>query len=132
MPGDPIVGFLTRGRGVSVHRNDCPNARALQVASEGRMTEVWWDNRQQSTFTAAIQIEALDRTKLLRDVTSAISDQGIHIISSTTRTGRDGIATLTFTFELADPSHLQHVIQSVRRVDSVFDASRVVPSAARG
>lgn len=96
------------------------------------MANVWWDTRQQGTFTATIQIEALDRTKLLRDVTSAISDQGIHISSSTTRTRRDGIATLTFTFELADPSHLEHILQSVRRVDSVFDASRMVPSGARG
>ncbi|MDQ4144184.1 MAG: bifunctional (p)ppGpp synthetase/guanosine-3',5'-bis(diphosphate) 3'-pyrophosphohydrolase [Actinomycetota bacterium] len=131
MPGDPIVGFLTRGRGVSVHRNDCPNVKALEGAEEGRMAEVWWDTRQQGLFVAAIQIEALDRAKLLRDVTAALSDQGIFILSSTTRTGRDGIAQLTFTFELADPGHLEHVIQSVRRVDSVFDAFRVLPSPAR-
>ncbi|MFN2588135.1 MAG: bifunctional (p)ppGpp synthetase/guanosine-3',5'-bis(diphosphate) 3'-pyrophosphohydrolase [Actinomycetota bacterium] len=131
VPGDPIVGFLTRGRGVSVHRDDCPNAKALQAPDEGRIAKVWWDDRQQGTFIVSIQIEALDRTKLLRDVTTAISDHGIHIVSSATRTGRDGIATLLFTFELADPSHLEHVIQSVRRVDSVFDAYRTVPSSAR-
>ncbi|MDQ3982528.1 MAG: ACT domain-containing protein, partial [Actinomycetota bacterium] len=131
VPGDPIVGFLTRGRGVSVHRDDCPNAKALHATDEGRIAKVWWDDRQQGTFMVSIQIEALDRTKLLRDVTTAISDQGIHIVASSTRTGRDGIATLTFTFELADPSHLEHVIQSVRRVDSVFDAYRTVPSSAR-
>ncbi|HZA20857.1 MAG TPA: TGS domain-containing protein, partial [Actinomycetota bacterium] len=131
VPGDRITGFLTRGRGVSVHRADCPNAKALASSDEGRMIEVWWDNRQQGTFTAAIQIEALDRTKLLRDVTSAISDVGVNILTSSTRAGRDGIATLTFTFELADPSHLEHVIQSVRQIDSVFDAYRVVPSSAR-
>lgn len=96
------------------------------------MTEVWWDEQQKSTFLAGIQIEALDRTKLLRDITSTISDQGISILSATTRTGRDGIANLTFTFELADPNHLTHVIESVRRVDSVFDAYRIVPSGARG
>ena len=131
VPGDPIVGFLTRGRGVSVHRDDCPNAKALAATEQGRMTEVWWDDRQQGTFIVAIQIEALDRTKLLRDVTTAISDQGIQIVASTTRSGKDGIATLTYTFELADPSHLDHVIQSVRRVDSVFDVYRVVPASAR-
>ena len=114
-----------------MHRADCPNATALASSDEGRMIEVWWDNRQQGTFTAAIQIEALDRTKLLRDVTSAISDIGVNILTSSTRAGRDGIATLTFTFELADPSHLEHVIQSVRQIDSVFDAYRVVPSSAR-
>jgi GTP pyrophosphokinase len=131
VPGDPILGFLTRGRGVSVHRDDCPNAKALQAVDEGRIAKVWWDDRQLGTFIVGIQIEALDRAKLLRDVTTAISDQGIHIVASSTRTGRDGIATLTFTFELADPSHLEHVIQSVRRVDSVFDAYRTVPASAR-
>jgi guanosine-3',5'-bis(diphosphate) 3'-pyrophosphohydrolase len=131
VPGDRIVGFLTRGRGVSVHRDDCPNAKALLAIDEGRIIKAWWDRRQEGTFTAAIQIEALDRTKLLRDVTSAISDVGVNILTSSTRAGRDGIATLTFTFELADPSHLEHVIQSVRRIDSVFDAYRVVPSSAR-
>jgi GTP diphosphokinase / guanosine-3',5'-bis(diphosphate) 3'-diphosphatase len=131
VPGDRIVGFLTRGRGVSVHRDDCPNAKALQGTDGNRMISAWWDQRQQGTFTAAIQIEALDRTKLLRDVTTAISDVGVNILTSSTRAGRDGIATLTFTFELADPSHLEHVIQSVRGIDSVFDAYRVVPSSAR-
>jgi GTP pyrophosphokinase len=103
----------------------------LQATDEGRIAKVWWDDRQEGTFIVGIHIEALDRAKLLRDVTTAISDQGIHIVGSSTRTGRDGIATLTFTFELADPSHLEHVIQSVRRVDSVFDAYRTVPASAR-
>ncbi len=131
VPGDLIVGFLTRGRGVSVHRADCPNAGALAVADEGRMIEVGWDQRQEGTFVVTVQVEALDRTKLLRDVTDAISDQGIQIVSSSTRTGRDGIATLTYSFELADPNHLEHVLKSVRRVDSVFDAYRMVPPSAR-
>ncbi len=131
VPGDPIVGFLTRGRGVSVHRADCPNSKALAAVDEGRMAEVWWDQRQEGTFVVAIQVEALDRTKLLRDVTDAISEQGIQIVSSATRTGKDGIATLTYSFELADPNHLEHVLKNVRRVDSVFDAYRVVPPSAR-
>ncbi|MFN2388740.1 MAG: bifunctional (p)ppGpp synthetase/guanosine-3',5'-bis(diphosphate) 3'-pyrophosphohydrolase [Actinomycetota bacterium] len=130
VPGDPIVGFLTRGRGVSVHREDCPNAKVLATGQQERMTKVWWDSRQQGVFMVGVQIEALDRRRLLRDVTTAMSDQGIHIVSSSTRSGRDGIATLTFTFELADAAHLEHVIQSVRRVDSVFDVYRVVPSTA--
>jgi GTP pyrophosphokinase len=131
VPGDKIVGFLTRGRGVSVHREDCPNAKQLQSTDENRMIEVWWDERRAGTFVVTIQIEALDRTKLLRDVTTAISDQGISIVGSSTRSGRDGIATLSFSFELADPTHLDHVIQSVKRVESVYDVYRVVPLAAR-
>jgi GTP pyrophosphokinase len=130
VPGDPIVGFLTRGRGVSVHRSDCPNAKVLGADQEGRMIKVWWDERQQGTFVVAIQIEALDRRRLLHDVTSAISDHGIHIISSTSRTGRDGIALFTFSFELADSSHLEHVVQTVRGIPSVFDVYRIVPSVA--
>jgi GTP pyrophosphokinase len=131
VPGDKVVGFLTRGRGVSVHRDDCPNAKVLAATDQNRMIEVWWDNRQQGTFVVSIQIEALDRTKLLRDVTTAISDHGIQIVSSSTRTGKDGIATLSFTFELADPAHLEHLLQSIKVIDSVFDAYRVVPSASR-
>jgi GTP diphosphokinase / guanosine-3',5'-bis(diphosphate) 3'-diphosphatase len=130
VPGDPIVGFLTRGRGVSVHRVDCPNAKVLASDQEGRMIQVWWDERQEGTFVVAIQIEALDRRRLLHDVTSAISDQGIHIIASTSRTGRDGIALFTFSFELADSSHLEHVVQTVRSIPSVFDVYRIVPTVA--
>jgi GTP diphosphokinase / guanosine-3',5'-bis(diphosphate) 3'-diphosphatase len=130
VPGDTIVGFLTRGRGVSVHRADCPNAKVLAASQEGRMIEVWWDERQQGTFVVAIQIEALDRRRLLHDVTSAISDHGIHILASTSRSGRDGIALFTFTFELADSSHLEHVVQTVRGIESVFDVYRVVPTVA--
>ena len=131
VPGDKIVGFLTRGRGVSIHREDCPNAKALAADEEGRMITAWWHEHRQGTFVVSIQVEALDRTRLLRDVTAAISDQGIQIVSSSTRTGKDGIASLSFTFELADAGHLEHVIQSVRRVDSVFDVFRVVPASAR-
>ena len=131
VPGDKIVGFLTRGRGVSVHREDCPNAKALASADEGRMISAWWHENRQGTFIVSIRIDALDRTRLLRDVTAAISDQGIQIVSSSTRTGKDGIASLSFSFELADAGHLDHIIASVRRVDSVFDVYRVVPSAAR-
>ncbi|HET7482762.1 MAG TPA: bifunctional (p)ppGpp synthetase/guanosine-3',5'-bis(diphosphate) 3'-pyrophosphohydrolase [Actinomycetota bacterium] len=132
VPGDKIVGFLTRGRGVSVHREDCPNAKALSANQDGRMIDVWWHDRGHGTFIVSIQIEALDRTKLLRDVTAAISDHGLSIVSSSTRSGKDGIAVLGFTFELADPSHLDHVIQSLRQVDSVYDVYRVVPASARG
>ncbi len=129
VPGDRIVGFLTRGRGVSVHREDCPNVKSLAEHDEGRMIDVWWDERQKGTFIVTVQVEALDRTKLLRDVTSAISDEGISIVSSTTRSGRDGIALLSFSFELADPAHLEHIIRKVRQVNSVFDVYRVVPQS---
>ena len=131
VPGDPIVGFLTRGRGVSIHREDCPNAKSLAAAEDGRMIASWWDSTRRGTFIVTIQIEALDRTKLLRDVTAAISDEGISIVSSSTRAGKDGIAVLNFSLELADSTHLEHILRSVRQVDSVYDVYRMVPSSAR-
>ncbi|HZD01840.1 MAG TPA: bifunctional (p)ppGpp synthetase/guanosine-3',5'-bis(diphosphate) 3'-pyrophosphohydrolase [Actinomycetes bacterium] len=126
VPRDPIIGFVTRGHGVSVHRSDCPNAADLR-RHPNRMIEVSWDTSGPSVFAVTIQVEALDRTKLLRDITEVLSDHHVNIVSATVATGRDRIATLRFTFELADISHLAHVLSSVKRVDAVYDAFRVVP-----
>jgi len=126
VPRDPIIGFITRGHGVSVHRSDCPNAADLR-RHPNRMIEVTWDTSGPSVFAVTIQVEALDRTKLLRDITEVLSDHHVNIVSATVATGRDRIATLRFTFELADISHLAHVLSSVKRVDGVYDAFRVVP-----
>src|SRR6266508_4433303 len=126
VPRDPIIGFVTRGHGVSVHRSDCPNAADLG-RHPNRMIEVSWDTSGPSVFAVTIQVEALDRTKLLRDITEVLSDHHVNIVSATVATGRDRIATLRFTFELADISHLAHVLAAVKRVDGVYDAFRVVP-----
>jgi guanosine-3',5'-bis(diphosphate) 3'-pyrophosphohydrolase len=126
VPRDPIIGFVTRGHGVSVHRSDCPNAADLR-RHPNRMIEVSWDTSGPSVFAVTVQVEALDRTKLLRDITEVLSDHHVNIVSATVATGRDRIATLRFTFELADISHLAHVLSSVKRVDGVYDAFRVVP-----
>ena len=127
VPGDEIIGFVTRGRGVSVHRADCPNGKAL-AAESGRMLEVSWDSAQRTTFQVAILVEALDRQKLLRDVTTTISDLGVNILSASSMTNpKTRVASLKFTVELADPTHLEHIIASVKRVDAVFDAYRIVP-----
>jgi len=88
---------------------------------------VTWDTSGPSVFAVTIQVEALDRTKLLRDITEVLSDHHVNIVSATVATGRDRIATLRFTFELADISHLAHVLSAVKRVDGVYDAFRVVP-----
>ena len=127
VPGDEIIGFVTRGRGVSVHRADCPNGKAL-AAESGRMLEVSWDSARPTTFQVAILVEALDRQKLLRDVTTTISDLGVNILSASSMTNpKTRVASLKFTVELADPAHLEHIIGSVKRVDAVFDAYRIVP-----
>ncbi|MGH2794767.1 MAG: RelA/SpoT family protein [Actinomycetota bacterium] len=132
VPGDDIIGFVTRGRGVSVHRADCPNGKAL-AAESGRILEVSWDPARPTTFQVAILVEALDRQKLLRDVTTTISDLGVNILSASSMTNaKTRTAALKFTVELADPTHLQHIIASVKRVEAVFDAYRVVPGHAGG
>ena len=127
VPGDAIVGFVSRGQGVSVHRADCPNAKALAREPE-RILEVSWRAGKPTSFVVAVQVEALDRQKLLRDIASVLSDSHVNILSATSTTGRDRITRLRFTFEMADVTHLSSLLSAVKRVESVFDAYRVVPS----
>jgi guanosine-3',5'-bis(diphosphate) 3'-pyrophosphohydrolase len=127
VPGDEIMGFVTRGQGVSVHRTDCPNAKALQREPE-RLIEVSWAEGKPTSFTVAVQVEALDRVRLLSDVATVLSDNHVNILAATSTTGRDRIVRLRFTFELGDITHLSSVLASVKRVENVFDAYRVVPS----
>jgi GTP pyrophosphokinase len=125
VPGDPILGFVTRGNGVSVHRTDCVNVEGLR-AQPGRLVEVEWAPSAGSVFLVAIQVEALDRTRLLSDVTRALSDHHVNILSASVTTTRDRVAVSRFTFEMADPTHLNHLLKSVRQVEGVYDAYRVV------
>jgi GTP pyrophosphokinase len=124
VPGDDIVGFVTRGRGVSVHRGDCVNAGPLLATGE-RVVEVEWAPTAGSRFLVAIQVEALDRTRLLSDVTRMLSDAHVSIVSATVTTTRDRVAVSRFTFEMADPKHLGHLLAQVRAVEGVYDAYRV-------
>jgi guanosine-3',5'-bis(diphosphate) 3'-pyrophosphohydrolase len=124
VPGDPILGFVTRGAGVSVHRADCTNAASLTSQPE-RLVEVEWAPTGQSMFLVNIQVEALDRARLLSDITKVLSDVHVNILSASLQTSRDRVAKSRFTFEMADPKHLGHVLKAVRSVDGVFDAYRV-------
>ena len=124
VPGDPIIGFVTRGAGVSVHRVDCTNATSLTSQPE-RLVEVEWAPTAQSMFLVNIQVEALDRARLLSDITKVLSDVHVNILAATLQTTRDRMAKSRFTFEMADPKHLGHVLKAVRSVDGVFDAYRV-------
>ncbi|MFE2730227.1 RelA/SpoT family protein [Streptomyces sp. NPDC059349] len=124
VPGDPIIGFVTRGSGVSVHRNDCVNVESLSREPE-RILEVEWAPTQSSVFLVAIQVEALDRSRLLSDVTRVLSDQHVNILSAAVQTSRDRVATSRFTFEMGDPKHLGHVLKAVRGVEGVYDVYRV-------
>ena len=130
VPGDEVFGFITRGRGVSVHRADCPNAKTLMLQPE-RMVEVEWDASQGGRFTVVLQVSALDRPGLLRDISDTLTDCGVMILSSSSWAKRDGTARLRFAFELADVAHLDHIQRTVRRVEGVFDTYRVLPLRAR-
>jgi GTP pyrophosphokinase len=125
VPGDSIVGFITVGRGVSVHRSDCTNIAALTERRE-RMVEVTWPPDRVGIFTVWIQVEALDRTRLLRDVTAVISDLGGNITASSSVTGRDRVAVLRYEVELSDPGQLPRLLTDLRGVDGVFAAFRLV------
>jgi GTP pyrophosphokinase len=124
VPGDSIFGFTTRTGGVSVHRADCTNADDLRQQSD-RMVSVEWKPTAASMFLVAIQVEALDRHKLLADVTRVLSDERVNILSALVTTTRDRVAVSRFTFEMADPKHLGHLLAAVRKVDGVYDAYRV-------
>ncbi|MFQ5947842.1 MAG: RelA/SpoT family protein [Acidimicrobiia bacterium] len=126
VPGDAIVGFVTVGRGVSVHRSDCTNIVALGDRAE-RMIEVEWAPEQVGSFMVWLQVEALDRPRLLRDVTSAFSDIGANIVASSSATGRDRVAVLRYEVELSDPAQLGRALSEVKAVEGVFDAYRLVP-----
>ena len=124
--GDDIVGFITRGRGVSVHRANCPNVKGLMEHPE-RMIDVEWDGAADTLFQVEIVVECLDRMGLLKDVTIAIGDAGGNILSAATSTNREGIATLRFMVEISDASGLDPLLASISSVDSVYDARRLMP-----
>ncbi|GGU96064.1 GTP pyrophosphokinase [Streptomyces filipinensis] len=130
VPGDPIIGFVTRGSGVSVHRSDCVNVDSLSREPE-RILDVEWAPTQSSVFLVAIQVEALDRSRLLSDVTRVLSDQHVNILSAAVQTSRDRVATSRFTFEMGDPKHLGHVLKAVRGVEGVYDVYRVTSGRSR-
>ncbi len=129
VPGDDIIGFVTRGRGVSVHRKNCPNAGEL-LASPERIIEVEWDSSSKATYQVEIHIEALDRLRLLQDVTMAIAESGVNILSSATTTHKDGIVDMRFLFEIGEMGRLDALLRDVRAVDGVFEARRMLPGEA--
>ncbi|MEN9506215.1 MAG: pyrophosphokinae [Actinomycetota bacterium] len=128
VPGDEIIGFVTRGRGVSVHRADCANAESLMSEQASRLIEVEWDGDQRGTvFRAGVEVIAFDRSRLLRDVANSLSEQHVNIVACSTHTGSDRVAKMRFEFELADPSHLETVLRTIKVIDGVYDAYRLVP-----
>ncbi|WP_406250391.1 RelA/SpoT family protein [Microbacterium sp. M] len=127
VPGDAIVGFVTRGSGVSVHRTDCVNVKALS-ADEQRFVDVEWGPTSKSVFRVQIQVEALDRSGLLSDVTRVLSEHHVNILSATVTTTDERLALSRFVFEMGDAVHLDRVLNAVRRIDAVYDVYRVTSS----
>ncbi|ONI74943.1 GTP pyrophosphokinase [Actinosynnema sp. ALI-1.44] len=128
VPGDDILGFVTRGGGVSVHRTDCTNADEL-LAEPERLVDVEWAPSASSVFLVAIQVEALDRHRLLSDVTKVLADERVNILSASVQTSRDRVAVSRFSFEMGDPKHLGHVLKAVRSVEGVYDVYRVTSAS---
>jgi len=127
VPGDEIIGFVTRGRGVSVHRSDCANAASLATEHGGRVLDVDWDATPKATYRAGVEVVALDRSKLLRDVANALSDHHVNIVACSTHTGNDRVAKMRFEFELGDHRSLDAVLRTIKGIDGVYDAYRLVP-----
>lgn len=128
VPGDEILGFVTHGKGVSVHGVDCTNVETLRRNPE-RIIEVAWAPTASSLFMVNMQVEALDRPGLLNEITKALTEKRVNILSASVQTSHDRVALSRFTFEMADPSHLDSVLRGVRRVPAVLDAYRVTGSA---
>ncbi|MCS6712727.1 bifunctional (p)ppGpp synthetase/guanosine-3',5'-bis(diphosphate) 3'-pyrophosphohydrolase [Brachybacterium sp. EF45031] len=125
VPGDPILGFVTRGAGISVHREDCTNVQNLRHHEGDRIVPVHWSGRHHGAYLVHIKVEALDRPRLLTDLALVISEQQVNMQSASCHSNADRLASAYFSFELAEPSHLASVLSAVRRVEGVYDAFRV-------
>jgi len=131
VPGDEIIGFVTRGRGVSVHRYVCPNAESLTRSPE-RIIDVQWDDDSQAIYQVEVLIKAVDRLRLLHDVTVLVADAGVDIISSSSYAHPDGVVDMRYLFEIGDLSRLDGMIEDLRDVAGVFEAHRMMPSETCG
>ena len=127
VPGDPIMGFITQGRGVSIHRDDCSNAVALAHRLGERIIDVEWDGSTGGQYRAVLEVMAFDRSRLLLDVSKIVAEYHLNIISSSTTTSGSRIVRMVFDVELADPAHLSSLLAALKSVDGVFDAFRQLP-----
>ena len=128
VPGDNIVGYITRGKGISVHRSDCNNVNTLMSSEKQRFIEVVWDKKAPYKFSAEIQIEALDRTKLLRDISNVISEYDLNILrANSLRIDKSGHIKFRFLIEISNKYIIKDVINNIKEIDSVYDAFRILP-----
>jgi len=126
------MGFITQGRGVSVHRDDCANAVALASRLGERIIDVEWDGSTKGQYRVTLEVMAFDRSRLLLDVSKVVAEFHLNIISSSSATSGSRIVRMLFDIELADPSHLQSLLSGIKGVDGVFDAYRQLPGQQKG
>ena len=127
LPGDKIVGYISLGKGVSIHRKDCPNAKALDLRSGERFIEVAWKGASEKAFRAEFQVEAMDRSRLLEDISRTLSESGINIVSAQLTTTPDHMVKDRFVVEIGDAKLLDTVLDTIKGIDTVFDAYRITP-----
>ncbi|WP_420640324.1 RelA/SpoT family protein [Candidatus Poriferisocius sp.] len=132
VPPDEIIGFVTRGRGVSVHRAECANAVSLSFEQGDRLIDVDWSAERTGAYCVTIEVKAFDRTRLLQDVANALSTGSVNILACETRTGADHISVMRFDFELSDNTHLEALLRTIRGIESVYSAYRVLPTGPSG
>ena len=127
VPGDEIVGYVSLGKGITVHREDCRNLKALKKAPE-RITEVAWDGDNEASYRVELQVDAYDRTRLLEDLSRTFAEAGLNILEAKCTTKHPMVKN-RFVVEVGDTEQLKQCIARVRNVESVFDAYRVTPTA---
>ena len=132
LPGDKIVGYISLGKGVSIHRKDCPNAKALTLRSGERFIDVAWKGASKKAFRAEFQIEAMDRSRLLEDISRTLSESGINIVSAQLSTMPDHMVKDRFVVEIGDAKLLDTVLETIKGIDTVFDAYRIIPGMDEG
>jgi GTP pyrophosphokinase len=126
VPGDPILGYISLGKGITIHRDDCPNVKALRRNAE-RLTTVAWDGDAAQSFRVQIAVTSWDRPRLLEDVARTFAEHGANIVAYGGMV-EDQLARNWYTAELGDVKSLRALLNALRNVDSVFDAYRVTPS----
>lgn len=126
VPGDDVVGYISLGRGITIHRRDCPNVKALEKNPE-RFTHVEWSNQTKAPLRVEVQVEAYDRDHLLEDISRTLSESGISIVAAQITTARNNMVKDRFVFDVPEIDYLETVLQRIRRIDTVYDAYRVTP-----
>lgn len=129
VPGDDITGYISLGRGITIHRDDCPNAIALRKNAE-RFVEVTWEGENETAFLVEIEVNGWDRHRLLEDLSRTFSEHGVNIIEARCTT-TDGMTANRFVVEVPDPQTLKNAINKLRQIDSVFDAYRIIPGQSQ-